>query len=258
MTDPTPSSSRRREAATREKFEGIEREYGRSKYLRHRRDQMKIRKAPETPVSDAYVITMRKQGAAPGLVSLEDQVIQSEQREREQWIQEEEYRAAVLPGNLQRERQYLAQMEYNAKQEAAYNTALAEQRARDTEAQKYGYSTYAELQAAIREEKAIKRANELGLALTEAQLIAQTVAREGYTGATAYYGRDPGELIEEQRQIGAAAQASLEQNFGIEIGPKPQEYFQTAAAVPVTVREREAAHARLQGVIDPINAAIEA
>ncbi|MFA5408438.1 MAG: hypothetical protein WC343_06675, partial [Bacilli bacterium] len=58
--------------------------------------------------------------------------------------------------------------------------------------------------------------------------------------------------------IGAAAQASLEQNFGIEVGPKPQEYFQTAAAVPVTVREREAAHARLQGVIDPINAAIEA
>src|SRR5690554_6645924 len=36
-----------------------------------------------------------------------------------------------------------------------------------------------------REEKAIKRANEIGQALAKAQIIAQTVAREGYTGATA-------------------------------------------------------------------------
>lgn len=258
MTDPTPSSSRRREAAAQEKFRDIERDHGRSKYLHHRRDEMRMREGPETPVSDAYVITMRRQGAAPGLVSLDDLVIQSEQREREEWLREEEYRATVLPGQLQRERQYLAQMEYNNKLYAEQGKRIQEQRARDTEAQKYGYETDAELQAAIREEKAIKRANELGLALTEAQLITQTVAREGYAAATDFYGRDPGELIEEQRQIGAAAQASLETNFGIEIGPKPQEYFQAAAAVPVTVREREAAHTRLQGVIDPINAAIEA
>lgn len=260
MTDPTTPTSRRREAAIREKFEGIERKYQHNKYVGYkaRRGDYRPKPAPETPVSDAYVITMRKQGAAPGIVSLDDLVIQSEQREREQWLRDEEYRAAVLPHQIQAEVQQAAWHDSINQYYAQQNKAAQEQRARDTEAQKYGYETYAELQAAIREEKAIKRANELGLALTEAQLIAQTVAREGYTGATAYYGRDPGELIEEQRQIGAAAQASLAQNFGIEIGPEPQEYFQTAAAVPVTVKEREVARTHLQGVIDPINKAIEA
>ena len=239
MTDPTTPTSRRREAATREKFEGIEREYGRSKFLSHRRDQMKIRKAPETPVSDAYVITMRKQGAAPGIVSLDDLVIQSEQREREQWLRDEEYRAAVLPHQIQAEVQQAAWHDSINQYYAQQNKAAQEQRERDTEAQKYGYETDAELQAAIREEKAIKRANELGLALTEAQLIAQTVAREGYTGATAYYGRDPGELIEEQRQIGAAAQASLEANFEITADPGHQGFFKEAS--DFTALHREAA-----------------
>ncbi|MDN7013902.1 hypothetical protein FGW20_12890 [Methanoculleus sp. FWC-SCC3] len=86
------------------------------------------------------------------------------------------------------------------------------------------YPDIANSQAA-REEKAIKRANEIGQALAEAQIIAQTVAREGYTGATAKYGRDPQELIAEQKARAAAAQTSLQQNFNILPDPRHQEYF---------------------------------
>jgi len=86
------------------------------------------------------------------------------------------------------------------------------------------YPDIANFQAA-REEKAIKRANEIGQALTEAQIIAQTVAREGYAGAAAKYGRDPQELITEQRARAQAAQASLEQNFNILPDPRHQDYF---------------------------------
>lgn len=263
VTDPVSSGTRRREAEMRKKYEDIERRYGRDPDVgyRARRGEFRPKPAPATPVSDAYIITIRGKKEEPPGVSLDTLVIQQEQRKREDWIRDETVRAHVLPSQLQHEiavASYHRQLDAYNKQLQEYNKALDERRKLDEEAKKYGHDTYEELLAAVQEEKAIKRANELGKALTEAQLIAQTVAREGYTGATAYYGRDPGELIEEQRQIGAAAQASLAQNFGIEIGPEPQEYFQTAAAVPVTVKEREVARTHLQGVIDPINKAIEA
>ena len=124
-----------------------------------------------------------------------------------------------------RQRSSTPQAEYNAKVSREYDAAIRERQAAVAEAQKYGYDSPEALQAAIREEKAIKRANELGLSLTESQQIAQTIAREGYQGAAAHYGQDPQAMIAEQTARAEAAQRSLQENFGVEMDPSHGDYL---------------------------------
>jgi len=227
VTSPVSSSSRRREQAMRKSLAETEERFGGSRYLsRDRKSKIRPTAAPATPVSDAYVITMRPKDAAPKRQEvLENLVIREEQRKREDWLREEEIKAAVLPHHLQAEVQQAAQIEYYNRVSQEYNKALAEQRRLDDEAARYGYSSHEALQAAIREEKAIKRANELGLSLTEAQQIAQTIAREGYQGAAVHYGQDPQAMIAEQTARAEAAQRSLRENFGVEMDSSPGDYL---------------------------------
>ncbi|MFA7072743.1 MAG: hypothetical protein WC138_09580, partial [Methanoculleus sp.] len=236
VTDPVSSGSRRREAEMRSEYADIKRRYGRHPDVayRGRRGEFDPRPPPETPVSDVYTITIRGKEEPPG-ISLDTLVIQQEQRKREDWIHEETVRARILPSQLQHEiavASYHRQMAAYNKQLQEYNKALEERRKLDDEAKKYGHNTYEELLAAVREEKAIRRLNELGKSLTEAQLISQAVARGSAPP-------DYRAALEEQRRIAEAAQQSLQKNFGIDVGPKPQEYFQlvtdyTAAIQPPT------------------------
>jgi len=259
-TTPISASSHRREQAMRKSLAETEERFGGSRYLsRDRKSKIRPTAAPATPVSDAYIITMRSKDAAPKRREvLEDLVIREEQRKRDDWLRAEEIKAAVLPYQLQAEIQYAAQVEYINKVSQEHAKAVQERQARDAEAAKYGYSSYEALQQAIREEKAIKRANELGLALTEAQIIAQTVAREGYSGAAIQYGRDPGELIAEQEAKARAAQQSLQENFGVEMDPRHGDYLrdlskfaaeqrETSASIQQTARSSGAG----TGIVDP-------
>jgi hypothetical protein len=235
VTDPVSSGTRRREAEMRKKYEDIERRYGRNRDVgyRARRGEFRPKPAPATPVSDAYIITIRGKKEEPPGVSLDTLVIQQEQRKREDWIRDETVRAHVLPSQLQHEiavASYHRQLDAYNKQLREYNKALDERRKLDEEAKKYGHNTYEELLAAIQEEKAIKRANELGKALTEAQLISQSVAR----GAAP---PDYRAALEEQRKIAEAAQQSLRQNFGVDVGPKPQEYFKQVADFTASIQQ---------------------
>ncbi|HPD52025.1 MAG TPA: hypothetical protein PLW36_05745, partial [Methanoculleus sp.] len=142
----------------RKSFAETKERFGRSKYLsKARKDEIQPTPAPATPVSDAYIITMRPKDAAPKRREmLDDLVVREEQRKREDWLRAEEVRAAVLPHQLQAEIQYAAQVEYINKVSQEHAKAVQERQARDAEAAKYGYSSYEALQAAIREEKAIK------------------------------------------------------------------------------------------------------
>lgn len=225
---PVSPSSREREAELQKEYADIESEYGRSKYLRSRRGEMKLRPAPATPVSDEYVIVIR--GKTPKRQRmLSDLVIGEEQLARERWLGEETVRAAVLPEQLRQQRAYLAQLEYINKASQEHAKAVLERQAAIAEAEKYGYHSPEALQAAIWEEKAIKHANELGRALAETQIVAQTVAREGYGGALTQLGRDPGELIAEQQAIAKAAESHLE-SFGIKPEPQREAFLQEASA----------------------------
>ena len=257
---PTSGSSRAREQAMREKFSETEQQFGRSRYLSSaRKSETKAKPAPKTPLSDEYVTIMRpKDGRQQRREMLDLPVIREEQRKREGWLRAEEVRAAVLPHQLRAEVQYAAQVEYINAVSQEHAKAVQERQARDAEAARYGYSSHEALQAAIQEEKAIRRANEIGAALTDAQLIAQTVAREGYRGAAVHYGQDPQVMIAELAATARAAQSSLEQNFGNEIGTKPQEYFHKTIGFTVEAQKREVAAAKLHTIIDPINVAIKA
>lgn len=245
VSSPTTPDSLRRERELRDRFEDIEEKYRRNKYVgsKARRGDYRIKPGPATPVSDAYTTVIRpKDRQRVAREMLDDLVVQEEQRKRDDWLREEEVRAEVLPYQIRAEVQQAAWHDSINQYYNEQNKLRAEQAARDAEAQKYGYATDAELQQAIREEKAIKRANELGLALKEAELITQTIAREGYLGATSTYGRDPTALIAEQEAKAKAAQSSLEQNFGITMdkGNKPTDYFQTATDYAHQVMAAEA------------------
>jgi len=244
----------------RKSFAETEKRFGRSRHLsRDQKNKIRPTAAPATPVSDAYIITMRSKDAAPKRREvLEDLVIREEQRKREGWLRAEEVRAAVLPYQLQAEIQYAAQVEYINKISQEHTKAVQERQARDAEAARYGYSSHEALQAAIREEKAIKRANELGLSLTESQQIAQTIAREGYQGAATHYGQDPQAMIAEQTARAESAQRSLRENFGVEMDPSHGDYLrdlskfaaeqrQTSASIQQTARSSGAG----TGIVDP-------
>ena len=255
VTSPVSASSYRREQAMRKSFAETKERFGRSKYLsKARKDEIQPTPAPATPVSDAYIITMRPKDAAPKRREmLDDLVVREEQRKREDWLRAEEVRAAVLPHQLQAEIQYAAQVEYINKVSQEHAKAVQERQARDAEAAKYGYSSYEALQAAIREEKAIKRANELGLSLTEAQQIAQTIAREGYQGAAVHYGQDPQAMIAEQTARAEAAQRSLRENFGIEMDPRHGDYLRDISKFVAEQRQTAASiqqTAQSSGIVD--------
>ena len=255
VTSPVSSSSRRREQAMRKSLAETEERFGRSRYLSSaRKREIQVRSAPRTPVSDAYVITMRPKDAAPKRrETLENLVVREEQRKREDWLRAEEVRAAVLPHQLQAEIQYAAQVEYYNKVSQEHAKAVQERQARDAEAAKYGYSSYEALLQAIREEKAIKRANELGYSLTEAQLIAQTIAREGYQGAAIHYGQDPQAMIAEQTARAEAAQRSLRENFGVEMDPSHGDYLRDLSKFAAEQRQTSASiqqTAQSSGIVD--------
>lgn len=212
MESPVSQASREREARVRKQFEDIEARYGRHPDVRHRRAEMRMSEPPETPITDAYAIQMRPRVPVAG-TPLEPLVIAKEQRKREEWIAEEAYRAATLPGELQYDIQLAAYhrqlAEYN-RQMSEYHKAVAEQRALDAEAQKYGHATYESLMQAIREEKLIKRLNELGDVMTDVQLEAQRAAREGVSHA------DYADILASQRAEIERIQRSLQTSFGIE------------------------------------------
>src|SRR5690554_3009874 len=212
MESLVSQASREREARVRKQFEDIEARYGRHPDVRHRRAEMRMSEPPETPVSDAYAIQMRPRLPVAG-VPLEPSVIAKEQRKREEWISAEAYRAATLPAELQYDIQLAAYhrqlAEYN-RQMSEYHKAVAEQRALDAEAQKYGHATYESLLQAIREEKLIKRLNELGGVMTDVQLEAQRAAREGVSHA------DYADILASQRAEIERIQRSLQTSFGIE------------------------------------------
>ncbi len=255
VTSPVSASSYRREQAMRKSFAETKERFGRSRYLsKARKDEIQPTPAPATPVSDAYIITMRPKDAAPKRREmLDDLVVREEQRKREDWLRAEEVRAAVLPHQLQAEIQYAAQLEYINKVSQEHAKAVQERQARDAEAAKYGYSSYEALQQAIREEKAIKRANELGYSLTEAQQIAQTIAREGYSGAAIQYGRDPQEMIAELTAQAEAAQRSLRENFGVEADPSHGDYLRDISKFAAEQRQISASiqqTARSSGIVD--------
>ena len=113
VTSPVSASSYRREQAMRKSFAETKERFGRSRYLsKARKDEIQPTPAPETPVSDAYIITMRPKDAAPKRREmLDDLVVQEEQRKREDWLRAEEVRAAVLPHQLQAEVQQAAWIE---------------------------------------------------------------------------------------------------------------------------------------------------
>ena len=213
MESPVSQASREREARVRKQFEDIEAQYGRHGDVRSRRAEMRMSEAPETPVTDAYAIQMRPRIPVAG-VPLEPLVIAKEQRKREEWISAEAVRAATLPHELQRDIQvaaYHRQMaEYN-RQMNEYHKAVAEQRALDTEAQKYGHATHESLMQAIQEEKLIKRLNELGGVLTDVQLEAQRAAREGVPQS------DYLATLESQRAEAERLQRSLQASFGVDV-----------------------------------------
>src|SRR5690554_833694 len=212
MESPVSQASRERSARVRKQFEDIEARYGRHPDVWHRRAEMRMSEPPETPVSDAYAIQMRPRLPVAG-VPLEPSVIAEEQRKREEWISAEAYRAATLPAELQYDihlAAYHRQLaEYN-RQMSEYYKAVAEQRALDAEAQKYGHATYESLLQAIREEKLIKRLNELGGVMTDVQLEAQRAAREGVSHA------DYADILASQRAEIERIQRSLQTSFGIE------------------------------------------
>jgi hypothetical protein len=246
----------------RKSFAETKERFGRIKYLsKARKDEIQPTPAPATPVSDTYIITMRPKDAAPKRREmLEDLVVQEEQRKREDWLRAEEVRAAVLPHQLQAEVERAIWIESINKMLQERNKAIQEARARDEEAAKYGYSSYEALQQAIREEKAIRRANELGLSLTEAQQIAQAVAREGYQGAATRYGQDPQAMIAELTAQAEAAQRSLRENFGIEIKTtvdgqpiQPGDYLRDLSQFAAEQRQISASiqqTARRSGIVD--------
>ncbi|NLZ31237.1 MAG: hypothetical protein GX885_10955, partial [Methanomicrobiales archaeon] len=213
MESPVSQASREREARVKKQFEDIEARYGRHEDVRHRRAEMRMSEAPETPVTDAYAIQMRPRVPVAG-TPLEPLVIAKEQRKREEWISAEAYRAATLPGELQYDIQVAAYhrqlAEYN-RQMNEYHKAVAEQRALDAEAQKYGHATHESLMQAIQEEKLIKRLNELGGVLTDVQLEAQRAAREGVPQS------DYLATLESQRAEAERLQRSLQASFGVDV-----------------------------------------
>lgn len=159
IAPPPPPERPRREQELQEKYAQIQREYERSKYLsRSEKSQIQASEAPRTPVSDAQGITLRSRDRHPDREMLDQGVVEAEERDWDAWYTAEQIRAAILPHQLRATVQARAQAEYEAKQNQLY----AEQRARDVEAQKYGYNTHEELMAAINQEKATKRLNELG------------------------------------------------------------------------------------------------
>lgn len=212
IESPVSQASREREARVRKQYEDIEARYGRHEDVRHRRAEMEMSEAPETPITDAYAIQMRPRLPVAG-VPLEPLVIAKEQRKREEWVSAEAYRAATLPGELQYDIQvasYHRRMAEHDRQMSEYHKAVAEQRALDAEAQKYGHATHESLMQAIQEEKLIKRLNELGGVLTDVQLEAQRAAREGVSHA------DYADTLASQRAEIERIQRSLQTSFGIE------------------------------------------
>ena len=295
VTSPVSASSYRREQAMRKSFAETKERFGRSRYLsKARKDEIQPTPAPATPVSDAYIITMRPKDAAPKRREmLEDLVVREEQRKREEWLRAEEVRAAVLPHQLQAEVQQAAWIEsinkmLQERQKAIqefeeykkYSEAYAEAARRtdvtysdylkafkagetrlgyDEWKQPYIQQELFKIQypdianyLAAREEKAIRRANELGLSLTEAQQIAQTIAREGYTGATAKYGRDPQAMIADLTAQAEAAQRSLRENFGVEVDPSHVDYLRDISKFAAGQRQTSASiQQTARSIVDP-------
>ena len=248
----SPVSRAHREAEERVAgaYEEIEARYGANRFTRTRGGEMRIRDRPATPVSDAYVVVMRPRSAVPG-ISLEPLVIAKEQQERGAWLQAEAERAVSLESSLERDVQmgiYYEQMEEYNRQLREYEAARAEERARDEEAQRYGYPTYEALQQAIYEEKLIRHLNELGAELTEIQLEAQRAARESIPYP------DYAPSLAAQAARVADLQRGIEATYRIDIGGGIPDYvaavdtvMQQRATVPVSVESESTTTPTLLG-----------
>ena len=209
--------------------------------------------APSQKATEISAISMEKKtGSKPRGQNLLENVSRIEQKKLQEWAESEQARSveeAIGIGTGQQTK-YEAQIaEISAQQMREWSEAIrAEggaigQRSEEFRTAKaYGYDSYEELQQAVREEKAIKRANELGLALAETEQITQTIAQSGYAGAAAEYGRDPGGMLAEQTAIVTAAQESISKNFSdvISVDAKGyQGYLQEASSYAGKAKDLE-------------------
>lgn len=208
--------------------------------------------APSQKATEISAISMEKKTGRPRGQNLLENVSRVEQKKLQEWAESEQARSVEETIGIAegQQAQYEWQMaELRALQMRQWTEALqAEKEAsakRSEEfrtAKAYGYNSYEELQRAIREEKGIKRANELGLALAETEQITRTIAREGYAGAATEYGRDPGGMLAQQSSIVKAAQESISKNFSdiISVDAKGyQGYLQEASSYAGKVKELE-------------------
>jgi hypothetical protein len=243
IAPPPPPERPRREQELQERYAQIQREYERSKYLsRSEKSQIRASEAPDTPVSDAQEITLRSRGRQPDREMLDQGVVQAEERDWDAWYTAEQIRAAILPHQLRATVQQRAQADYEAKQNQLY----AEQRARDAEAQKYGYNTHEELMAAIQQEKATKRLNELGSEMFD---LGQ-MAREDYGEYYRETGRDLGADMRERAAQIDQLEAHISQTFGTEKSPDIARYTNEIREYSQDIRTRWAAAEGLNNTLN--------
>ncbi len=223
IAGPVSRASIEREKSVRKHYEDLKKRYGATRYTRHRVSEMDMAPITDTPITDVYTRQIRPKKPVKG-VPLEPLVIAKEQREREKLITAEGIRAAKLDLSLQRDvalGQYHDQLDAYLKQQQAYTDYLdaeRERKQRDYEARKYGHDSYESLMKAIREEKMIKRLNELGKELTDVQLEAQKAIRE-QTPPDVYT-----DILDAQKKRIADIERSLEQSFDITV-PEAGDYL---------------------------------
>ncbi|MDD3983914.1 MAG: hypothetical protein PHU54_08230, partial [Candidatus Omnitrophica bacterium] len=242
---------RRIEQQAEQRAEYVEKRKLRGWIEQSRRPKGKVA-APSQKATEISAISMEKKTGKPRGQNLLENVSRIEQKKLQEWAESEQARSveeAIGIGTGQQKRYEWQMAELRAQQMREWSEAIrAEggaigQRSEEFRTAKtYGYDSYEELQRAVQEEKAIKRANELGLALAETEQITQTIARSGYAGAAAEYGRDPGGMLAQQTAIVTAAQESISKNFSdvITVDAKGyQGYLQEASSYAGKVKDLE-------------------
>ena len=107
--------------------------------------------------------------------------------------------------------------------------------------------------AAARERRRSGLQTNSGAASPRSSRSPQTIAGEGYTGATAKYGRDPQAMIADLTAQAEATQRSLRENFGVEVDPSHVDYLRDISKFAAGQRQTSASiqrTARRSGIVD--------
>ena len=242
---------RRIEQQAEQRAEYVDKRKLRSWIKKSQRPKGKVA-APSQKATEISAIAMEKKTGRPRGQNLLENVSRVEQKKLQEWAESERSRAVeetigIAEGQQTQYEWQMAELRAQQMREwsesiRAEGEAIGQRSEEFRTAKAYGYDSYEELQRAVQEEKAIKRANELGLALAETEQITQTIARSGYAGAAAEYGRDPGGMLAQQTAIVTAAQKSISQNFSdvITVDAKGyQGYLQEASSYAGKVKDLE-------------------